>query len=51
MGEVEKKMQTETFDVEVQYCDPKQYMLLFIRFLCLSNNIKMYIHLLLDSIQ
>lgn len=22
MGEVEKKMQTETFDVEVQYCDP-----------------------------
>lgn len=22
MGEVEKKMQKETFDVEVQYCDP-----------------------------
>ena len=21
MGEVEKKMQTETFDMEVQYCD------------------------------
>lgn len=22
MGEVEKKMQKETFDVEVQYCNP-----------------------------